>query len=64
MTNDKDIATRVAEKQAEIENYKEILHRYLTGPGRSTRWYHSGKVHLEELEAELAELQKELDNQS
>ncbi len=64
MINDKDIATRVAEKEAEIENYKQILHRYLTGPGRSTRWYNSGKVHLEELEDELAELKKELDKPS
>lgn len=64
MTNDKDIATRVADKKEEIEKYKEILHRYLTGPGRSTRWYHTGKAHLEELETELAELQKELDKPS
>lgn len=64
MTNDKDIATRVADKKEEIKKYKEILHRYLTGPGRTTRWYNTGKVHLEELEAELAELEKELDNPS
>lgn len=60
MTNEKDIATRVAEKEAEIERYKEILHRYLTGPAKTTRWYNNGKVHLEELEAELAELKKNL----
>lgn len=64
MTNEKDIATRVAEKEAEIERYKEILHRYLTGPSRTARWYNNGKVHLEELEAELAELKKELDSPS
>jgi hypothetical protein len=56
MTNEKDIATRVAEKEAEIERYKEILNRYLNGPERSSRWYNSGKVHLEELEHELDEL--------
>jgi len=62
MINDNDdLATRVAKKKEEIEHYKGVLHRYLTGPGRSTRWYMSGKTHLEELESELAELQKELD---
>lgn len=64
MNNDKDIATRVADKKAEIENYKEILDRYLNSPSRTNRWYNSGKVHLEELEEELAELEKELDNPS
>lgn len=64
MTNEKDIATRVADKEAEIEHYKGVLHRYLTGPSRTTRWYNDGKVHLEELEAELAELKKELDSPS
>lgn len=64
MINDKDIATRVAEKKDEIERYKEILNRYLTGPARTARWHNSGKVHLEELEAELAVLEKELDNPS
>lgn len=63
MINDKDIATRVAKKKEEIEKYKEILNRYLTGPARNSRWYNSGKAHLEELEAELDELKKNLTNQ-
>lgn len=63
MNEDKDIATRVAEKEAEIVRYKEILDRYLNGPSRSNRWYNSGKVHLEELQAELDVLKTQLDNQ-
>lgn len=65
MTNNiEDLATRVAKKKAEVEHYQGVLHRYLTGPGRSTRWYMSGKTHLEELESELADLIKQLDNPS
>lgn len=59
MTNDKDIATRVADKQAEIEHYKGVLERYHQKNGNG-RWYMSGKTHLEELEAELAELLSQL----
>lgn len=51
MNNDKDFATRVADKEAEIEHYKGVLERYGTG-----RWLSMGKRHLEELELELKEL--------
>lgn len=54
MDQDKDLATRVAEKEAEIEHYKGCLERY--GPGR---WANAGKRHLAELEQELKALQDE-----
>lgn len=55
MTNDEDIATRVAKKKEEIEHYKGVLDRYHQKHGNG-RWFMSGKTHLEELETELAEL--------
>lgn len=61
MTNEKEeLATRVANKQVEIEHYIGVLERYCQKQGQG-RWYMSGKTHLEELESELAELQKQLE---
>jgi hypothetical protein len=51
MNEDKDLATRVAEKEAEIERYKGVLDRAFP-----SRWYSQGKRHLEDLERELQEL--------
>lgn len=55
MNEDKDLATRVAEKEAEIEHYKGCLDRYFQNSGTG-RWYNSGRRHLEELEEQLKEL--------
>jgi len=52
MENEKDLATRVAEKEAEILHYKGVLERYRAG-----RWMNQGKRHLADLEQELKELQ-------
>jgi len=54
MENEKDLATRVAEKKQEIENYKGILARYGSG-----RWLSQGRRHLEELEHELITLESQ-----
>ena len=51
MNEDKDLATRVAEKEAEMEHYKGCLERYGHG-----RWYNAGRRHLEELQQELKDL--------
>ena len=55
MNEDKDLATRVAEKEAEIEHYKGCLDRYFQDKGHG-RWYDSGKRHLADLEQELKDL--------
>lgn len=46
-----DLATRVAKKRKEIENYEGVLDRYGRG-----RWYNSGRRRLEELQKELDDL--------
>lgn len=61
MNEDTDIATRVAEQEAEIIRYKGVLQRYIDSPSRTNRWYNSGKEHLEMLEAELDSLKKLID---
>lgn len=45
----------VEEKKKEIEHYKGVLARYGSG-----RWYDQGRRHLEELERELEDLEKNL----
>ena len=50
-TENEDLATQVAKKKAEIENYKGVLSRYL-----GSRWYDQGRRHLADLEAELVTL--------
>jgi hypothetical protein len=55
MNEDKDLDTRIAEKEVEIEHYKGCLQRY--GPGR---WTNAGKRHLEELQQELKDLRSKL----
>lgn len=59
MNTEKDLATMVAEKEAEIENYKDVLDRYGHG-----RWYNYGKRRLEELETELKVIKDEADRGS
>lgn len=59
MNIEKDLATRVAEKEAEIENYKGVLDRYGHG-----RWYNYGRRRLEELEEELRVLKNEVNSGS
>lgn len=51
MNEDKDLETKIAEKQAEIEHYKGCLDRAFP-----SRWYNSGRRHLEDLEQELKDL--------
>lgn len=55
INEEKDLATRVAEKEAEIERYIGILDR--AHPGR---WYHTGVDRLAFLRKELVELQNQL----
>lgn len=50
-TENEDLATQVAKKKAEIEHYKGVLSRYIG------RWYDQGRRHLEDLEAELVQLE-------
>ena len=48
------IMNNINEKQKEIELYKQILAKYNSG-----RWMNQGKEHLENLELELAEMDKD-----
>lgn len=59
MTNEnEDLATRVAKKRYEVEQYTAMLDRYHKAPN-SGRWYNSYRSRLQELQVELVELEQE-----
>ena len=55
MNNDKDLATRVAEQRADVENYSRLVDN-----ARGNRWYWIYREELDRRKAKLQDLETQL----